>query len=92
MPFMPVRPLLRRKIQEWSAEDGRYSVIDYKASDVANAFGKICVIRVPEKSSRAGFIFIIPCCNCSNPGILYKVLPWIRLPAVFRWEKNRWVT
>lgn len=26
---------------EWSAEDGRYSVIDYKASDVANAFGKI---------------------------------------------------
>ena len=26
---------------ERSAEDGRYSVIDYKASDVANAFGKI---------------------------------------------------
>lgn len=26
---------------EWSAEDGRYSVIDYKASDVTNAFGKI---------------------------------------------------
>lgn len=26
---------------EWAAEDGRYSVIDYKASDVANAFGKI---------------------------------------------------
>lgn len=38
---MPVRPLLRRKIRNGRQKMARYSVIDYKASDVANAFGKI---------------------------------------------------